>query len=123
MKVDALENQTFEGTVVEIAQKALIRNQGSEAETTSFPVTVALTARPPGVLPGMSSEVKIIAESRESALVVPVQAVTVRPEKMLNDVPAAIEGQKLERYEQKKATLLEEIQRLQAEVDESKAQR
>lgn len=96
VKVDALEGQTFEGTVVEIAQKALIRNPGSEAETTSFPVTVALTARPPGVLPGMSSEVKIIAESRESALVVPVQAVTVRPEKMLNDLPAAIEGKKLE---------------------------
>lgn len=96
VKVDALEGQTFEGTVVEIAQKALIRNQGSEAETTSFPVTVALTARPPGVLPGMSSEVKIIAENRDSALVVPVQAVTVRPEKMLNDVPASIEGNKLE---------------------------
>jgi HlyD family secretion protein len=96
VKVDALENQSFEGTVVEIAQKALIRNQGSEAETTSFPVTVALTARPVGVLPGMSSEVKIIAESRDAALVVPVQAVTVRPEKMLNDVPAQIEGKKLE---------------------------
>lgn len=96
VKVDALENQTFEGTVVEIAQKALIRNPGSEAETTSFPVTVALTARPPGVLPGMSSEVKIIAESRDAALVVPVQAVTVRPEKMLNDRPQQIEGKKLE---------------------------
>ena len=95
VKVDALEGQTFEGTVVEIAQKALIRNQGSEAETTSFPVTVALTARPPGVLPGMSSEVKIIAENRESALVVPVQAVTVRPEKMINDAPANIEGTKM----------------------------
>ncbi len=96
VKVDALEGQAFGGTVVEIAQKALIRNPGSEAETTSFPVTVALTARPPGVLPGMSSEVKIIAENRESALVVPVQAVTVRPEKMLKDVPATIEGKKLE---------------------------
>ncbi|MBL8952806.1 MAG: efflux RND transporter periplasmic adaptor subunit [Myxococcaceae bacterium] len=96
VRVDALEGQSFEGTVVEIAQKALIRNQGSEAETTSFPVTVALTARPPGVLPGMSSEVKIVAESRESALVVPVQAVTVRPAKMLKDLPADIEGKKLE---------------------------
>jgi Transposase protein len=34
-----------------------------------------------------------------------------------------LEGQNLERYEQKKATLLEEIQRLQAEVNESKVQR
>jgi HlyD family secretion protein len=92
VKVDALEGQTFEGSVVEIAQKALIRNPGSEAETTSFPVTVALLTAPPGVLTGMSSEVKIIAESREGALVVPVQAVTVRPEKMLNDQTTSAEG-------------------------------
>ncbi len=79
----------------EIAQKALIRNPGSEAETTTFPVTVALTARPPGVLPGMSSEVKIVAESRDSALVVPVQAVTVRPEKLLADTSLPVEGTSL----------------------------
>ncbi len=92
VKVDALEGQTFEGSVVEIAQKALIRNPGSEAETTSFPVTVAMLAAPPGVLTGMSSEVKVIAESRDSALVVPVQAVTVRPEKLLTDLHTDIEG-------------------------------
>lgn len=83
VSVDALENQTFEGTVVEIAQKATIKNPGTEAEVTTFPVTVALTTRPPGVLPGMSAEVKITTESRENALVVPVQAVTVRSEKAL----------------------------------------
>lgn len=92
VKVDALEGQTFEGTVTEIAQKALIRQPNTEAETTTFPVTVALTARPPGVLPGMNAEVKVEAESRDSALVVPIQAVTVRPESMLNDKPASVEG-------------------------------
>jgi HlyD family secretion protein len=95
IKVDAFEGQTFEGQVVEIAQKALIRNPGTEQETTSFPVTVALVARPDGVLPGMSSEVRITAEERESAVVVPVQAVTVRPEKSLPDVAANVEGSKL----------------------------
>jgi HlyD family secretion protein len=92
IKIDAFENQTFAGEVVEIAQKALIRNQGSEQETTSFPVTVALSVRPEGVLPGMSAEVKVIAEERESAVIVPVQAVTVRPEKMLPDTQPNIEG-------------------------------
>jgi HlyD family secretion protein len=62
--MDALEGQTFEGSVVEIAQKANIKNPGSEAEVTSFPVTVALTSRPPGALPGMSAEVRIAAETR-----------------------------------------------------------
>jgi HlyD family secretion protein len=95
IKIDAFEGQTFEGTVIEIAQKALIRNPGTEQETTSFPVTVALVAKPEGVLPGMSAEVKIIAEERESAIVVPVQAVTIRPEKSLPDVKESIEGNKL----------------------------
>jgi HlyD family secretion protein len=81
--------------VVEIAQKALIRNPGTEQETTSFPVTVALTSRPPLVYPGMSAEVRITADERDSTLIVPVQAVTVRPEKMLGDTAADIEGSKL----------------------------
>ncbi len=96
VKVDALDGQTFAGSVVEIAQKALIRNAGSEQETTSFPVTVALTVRPPGVMPGMSAEVRITAEQRESALVVPVQAVTVRPEASLSDQAPPVEGKPLE---------------------------
>ncbi|MFO0599037.1 MAG: efflux RND transporter periplasmic adaptor subunit [Myxococcaceae bacterium] len=95
IKIDAFEGQTFEGTVVEIAQKALIRNPGTEQETTSFPVTVALTAKPDGVMPGMSAEVKVTADQRDSTLIVPVQAVTVRPEAMLADTGANIEGNKL----------------------------
>lgn len=95
IKIDAFDGQTFEGTVVEIAQKALIRNPGTEQETTSFPVTVALVAKPDGVLPGMSAEVKVTAEQRDSTLVVPVQAVTVRPERALADTAANIEGNAL----------------------------
>ncbi len=93
VKIDALEGQGFEGLVTEIAQKALIRAQGTEQETTSFPVTVALTARPPGVMPGMSAEVRVTADQRDGALTVPVQAVTVRPEKQLPDTATPIEGQ------------------------------
>jgi HlyD family secretion protein len=95
VKIDALEGQTFEGSVVEIAQKALIRNPGTEQETTSFPVTIALTARPPGVLPGMSAEVKVIADQRDSAVVVPVQAVMVCPNVMFFDSASPAEGKPL----------------------------
>lgn len=95
IKIDAFEGQTFEGTVVEIAQKALIRNPGTEQETTSFPVTVALAAKPDRVLPGMSAEVKVTAEERDSTLIVPVQAVTVRPERSLLDAATNVEGNKL----------------------------
>lgn len=95
IKLDAFDGQTFDGEVVEIAQKALIKNPGTEQETTSFPVTVALIARPDGVLPGMSAEVRVTADQRESTLIIPVQAVTVRPERSLPDSAANIEGGKL----------------------------
>jgi len=71
--------------VVEIAQKATIKNPGTESEVTTFPVKVALESRPPGVLPGMSSEVRITAETHDGAVIVPIQAVTVRPDKSLPD--------------------------------------
>jgi len=85
LSVDALEGQSFEGSVVEIAQRATIKNPGTESEVTTFPVKVALDSRPPGVLPGMSSEVRITAETHDGALIVPIQAVTVRPDKSLPD--------------------------------------
>jgi HlyD family secretion protein len=90
--MDALEGESYQGSVVEIAQKALIKNPGTEAEVTSFPVTVALASRPPRVLPGMSAEVRISAETREEAMLVPIQAVTVRAEKSLPDWQPPVEG-------------------------------
>ncbi|WP_141618413.1 efflux RND transporter periplasmic adaptor subunit [Myxococcus sp. AB036A] len=90
--LDALEGQTYSGSVVEIAQKALIKNEGTEAEVTSFPITVALDTRPPNVLPGMSSEVRISAETHNDVVLVPIQAVTVRSERSLPDYKAPIEG-------------------------------
>lgn len=92
IEVDALEGQTFEGTVVEIAQKANIKNAGTDQEVINFPVTVALATRPPGVLPGMSAEVRITAESRDDALIIPIQAVTVRAEKTLPDFKPEVEA-------------------------------
>jgi HlyD family secretion protein len=90
--VDALEGESYQGEVMEIAQRALIKNAGTEAEVTTFPVTVALSTRPPRVLPGMSAEVRISAETHEDAVLVPIQAVTVRPEKSLPDYKPPVEG-------------------------------
>ncbi|MFL5343947.1 MAG: efflux RND transporter periplasmic adaptor subunit [Hyalangium sp.] len=92
VSVDALEGDSFQGSVVEIAQKALIKNPGTEAEVTTFPVTVALDSRPPGVMPGMSAEVRISAETHNEAVLVPIQAVTVRSEKILPDYKPPVEG-------------------------------
>ena len=92
ISVDALEGQSFEGVVTEIAQKALVKNPGTEQEVTTFPIKVALTSRPPGVMPGMSSEVRINTETRNDAITVPIQAVTVRPEKNAPEGPTSVEA-------------------------------
>lgn len=92
ISVDAIEGQSFEGTVTEIARKALIKNPGTEQEIITFPIKVAFLNAPSGVYPGMSAEVRIAAEKRDGALVVPIQAVTVRSEKNLPDYRPPIEG-------------------------------
>jgi len=91
ISVDALEGQTFEGVVTEIAQKALVKNPGTEQEVTTFPIKVALASRPPGVMPGMSAEVRVVTETRHDTIVIPIQAVTVRSDKSLGDAPAVVE--------------------------------
>ncbi|WP_434389779.1 efflux RND transporter periplasmic adaptor subunit [Melittangium boletus] len=92
ISVDALEGERFEGEVVQIAQQALIKNPGTEAEVTSFPVQVALSSRPSRVLPGMSAEARISAETHKDTVLVPIQSVTVRPEKSLPDFTPPVEG-------------------------------
>jgi len=89
--VDALEGMSYEGEVLEVAQKALIRNEGMDSETISFPVRIGILSKPEGGLTGMSAEVRIYTEHKEAALTVPTQAVTVRPEGMLR-APLGPEG-------------------------------
>jgi HlyD family secretion protein len=83
VEVDAFPDRKWPAAVVEIAQNATIKNPGTDAEVTSFPVRLALTAPVPGGLPGMSSEVAVRTETHDKALVIPIQAVTVRTEREL----------------------------------------
>jgi HlyD family secretion protein len=73
---------------VEIAKNANVRNPNTEQEVTTFPVRLALTAPVPGALPGMSGQAGISTETHADAVVIPLQAVTVRPEKDLKGAPA-----------------------------------
>jgi len=91
VEVDALPDRRWPAEVVEIAKNANVRNPGTEQEVTTFPVRLALTAPVPGALPGMSAEASISTDTHDQALVVPLQAVTVRPAKDL-DAPSAEKG-------------------------------
>lgn len=84
IEIDAFPDRKFPAQVVEIAKNATVKNAGTEAEVTTFPVRIALTAKVPGALPGMSGQATISTETRDQALIVPLQAVTVRTEKQLS---------------------------------------
>lgn len=84
IEIDAFPDKRFPAQVIEIAKNATVKNAGTEAEVTTFPVRIALTVNVPGALPGMSGQATISTETHEEALIVPLQAVTVRTEKQLS---------------------------------------
>jgi HlyD family secretion protein len=88
VEIDAIPDRKWPAQVVEIAKNANVRNPGTEQEVTTFPVRLALTAVVPGALPGMSAQASVSTETRAEAVVVPLQAVTVRPEKDLKSAPS-----------------------------------
>jgi HlyD family secretion protein len=83
IEIDAFPDRKFPAQVIEIAKNATVKNAGTEAEVTTFPVRIALTTNVPGALPGMSGQATISTETHDQALIVPLQAVTVRTEKQL----------------------------------------
>jgi HlyD family secretion protein len=81
VEIDAMPDQKFKAQVVEVARNATVKNQGTEGEVTTFFVRLALTQTVPGALPGMSAQASISTDTRNDAVVVPIQAVTVRSER------------------------------------------
>jgi HlyD family secretion protein len=87
IEIDAIPDRKFPAQVVEVARNATVKNAGTEAEVTTFFVRLALTQPVPGALPGMSAQASISTDTRDDAVVVPIQAVTVRTEKEIAAVP------------------------------------
>jgi HlyD family secretion protein len=83
IEIDAFPDKKFPAQVVEVARNANVKNPGTEAEVTTFFVRLALTEPVTGALPGMSAQAAISTDTRDDAVVVPIQAVTVRTEKEL----------------------------------------
>ncbi len=78
VEVDALPDQKLAAKVVEVARNANVKNAGTEGEVTTFFVRLALTDASPSALPGMSAQASVFTDTRADAVVVPIQAVTVR---------------------------------------------
>lgn len=101
--IDAIPNRTFRGKVIEIGNTAILRSSGlaasqsavSSQEAKDFKVVVALDNPPAEIRPGLSCTAKIITATRQKALSIPIQALTVRqrgdlePETKSGNVQAA----------------------------------
>lgn len=80
IEVDAIPDTSFKGEVSEIALLASSANLGTQNAVTNFRVMVNMLEIPAQLRPGMSATVEIQTDKRESAVGVPIQCVTIRPE-------------------------------------------
>jgi len=84
--IDAIPHKAFHGAVTEIGDNAIVRSTGvstSQATSTSeeakdFKVVVTLTDPPTELRPGLSATAKITTATRNNAVTIPIQALTVR---------------------------------------------
>jgi len=91
--IDAIPNKTFKGKVTEIGQSAIGRTSGTTSGTSTttteeakdFKVVVMLDNPPPGLRPGLSTTAKITTATRQNAVTIPIQALTVRTRRQLEE--------------------------------------
>ena len=87
VEIDAMPDKQFKGHVVAVGKNAQIKNQGTDAEVTTFFVRIGLDAPPEGALPGLSASVAIATATHPKVLTVPIQAVTSREPKKSAGAP------------------------------------
>ena len=83
IEVDALPDHAFWGIVSEIASSATISGSGTTDQKTEFEVKITVLEPGEELRPGMTASADIITETREAAIGVPIQCVTVRTAEQL----------------------------------------
>jgi HlyD family secretion protein len=81
IQVDAMPDQVFNGTVIEIGHSAIVNQVGTQDQVTNFKVKVRFVDHDGRLRPGMSSNVDIETNTRQNIMTVPLQSVTVRDTK------------------------------------------
>ncbi len=85
IEIDALQDTMFIGIVTEIAHSAQNSNRGSLDAVTNFKVQIRLLDPPDEIRPGMSAAVDIRTDVQREVLFVPIQSVTMRKPKQLEE--------------------------------------
>jgi HlyD family secretion protein len=83
VEIDAFPDDKFVGEVTEIANSP-IQNQGGTGGV-DFEVVVTLGEGYSGLRPGLSATANVTTAARDSALSIPIQALTLRTKKMLEE--------------------------------------
>lgn len=79
IKIDAIPDKTFTGKVTEIGNSPIqTTGTGTTRTATNFKVTVQIDQQIPDVRPGFTCTAEITTATRQQALTVPIQAMTVR---------------------------------------------
>jgi HlyD family secretion protein len=78
IKVDAMPETTFHGSVSEISSSANAGTTGSAEQKTEFEIKITVEDAPPALRPGMTAEAEITTRTSDNALCVPLQSVAVR---------------------------------------------
>ncbi len=98
--IDAMPNRTFKGHVIEIGNTAILRSTGlaasqsaiSSQEAKDFKVVIALDNPPEEIRPGLSCTAKVTTATRQKALTIPIQALTIRQKGDLDPKPKTGSG-------------------------------
>jgi HlyD family secretion protein len=98
--IDAVPDKTFKGHVTQIGQSAIGRSSGQTTSSTStlteeakdFKVVVTLDNPSPDLRPGLSATAKITTATRENAVTVPIQALTIRTRAELEQAKKETKG-------------------------------
>jgi len=100
--IDAYPNKTFKGHVTQIGESAVGRTSGttsgatatSSEEAKDFKVVVVIDDPPASLRPGLSATAKITTATRKDAVAVPIQAVTARMRRELEEQDPKAKGAK-----------------------------
>jgi HlyD family secretion protein len=110
--VDALGKKVIAGRVMEILNSAIIRNPGTEQETTNFQVKIALEETPDALRSGMSASIAILSETHKDVIAVPIEAVTSRLPSQLEERAEEIAKRKKKSMFQSEVSLTDESLKL-----------